>query len=66
MEYLNDRIFESIENLESFPKMGRKVPELNNPMIRELILQNYRIIYKYNEDNIIIITISHGSRKLHL
>ncbi|MBN1216762.1 MAG: type II toxin-antitoxin system RelE/ParE family toxin [Candidatus Lokiarchaeota archaeon] len=63
---MNDRIFESIENLESFPKMGRKVHKLNNPMIRELILQNYRIIYKYNENNIIIITISHGSRKLHL
>lgn len=65
-EYLYERIFELIDNLKSFPKMGRQVPELNNPIIRELVLQNYRIVYQHFEDKIEIITISHGRRLLKI
>ncbi len=65
-EYLYERILESIDNLKSFPNMGRQVPELKNPKIRELILQNYRIVYQYFEDKIEIITIFHGKRLLRI
>ena len=65
-EYLYERIFESIENLKSFPEIGRRVPELKNPNIRELILQNYRIVYQYLKDKIEIITIFHGKRLLRI
>lgn len=34
-----------IEKLKIFPHSGRIVPEYNNPDIRELIYQNYRIVY---------------------
>ena len=65
-EYLYERIFESIENLKSFPEMGRRVPELKNPNMREIILQNYRVIYQYFKDKIEIITIFHGKRLLRI
>jgi len=29
-------IYEKIENLESFSKIGRRVPELENPNVREI------------------------------
>ena len=55
-----------IDNLKEFPKIGRKVPELNDPDIRELILRNYRLVYKISEDKIYIIRIIHGSRILNI
>ena len=57
-----EQVRERIENLRNFPKLGRKVPELDDPSIRELILRNYRIIYRVSEENIQIIRIIHGSR----
>ena len=42
------------------------VPESDDPNDRELIFKNYRIIYNYQEDNIEIITIIHGSRQLRI
>lgn len=61
-----DRIFEMVEHLELFPEMGRKVPEDDDPKVRELIYKNYRIIYQVKEDYLEIITVIHGSRLLKL
>lgn len=41
-----EELREKVGNLVQFPKMGRKVHELNDPNIRELILRNYRLIYR--------------------
>ena len=65
-EYFYERIFESIDNIKSFPEMGRRVPELKNPNMRELILQNYRIVYQFLEDKIEIVTIFHGKKLLRI
>ncbi|MGH8019801.1 MAG: type II toxin-antitoxin system RelE/ParE family toxin [Opitutaceae bacterium] len=35
--------------LGSFPFSGRKVPEFDHPVIRELILPPYRIVYRVDE-----------------
>lgn len=35
--------------LADLPFMGRVVPEFGDPMIRELILQPYRIVYRIDE-----------------
>ena len=65
---LFENIHEIIENLNSFPKMGRKVPESDNPEDRELIVQNYRIIYQFIEERevVFIKMIIHGSRLLRI
>lgn len=44
-EQLTDKLFQKAENLAQFPQMGRIVPEIGKPEIRELIFRNYRIIY---------------------
>ncbi len=53
-----------VKMLESFPFMGRTVPEINQYMIRELIYKSYRIIYQIFENEIYIIRVIHSSRNI--
>lgn len=57
-------IFEAIEQLIKFPGSGRVVPELKDPAIRELILGNYRLVYRFKKDLIELLTVYHGARIL--
>ena len=59
-----DLIFQEVELLVSSPKMGRVVPEIGSKQIRELIIGNYRIIYRIEKINISILTIRHGKQIL--
>jgi plasmid stabilization system protein ParE len=58
------KILKLIEKLEYFPDIGRIVPEYNILSLRELIYQNYRIIYKINNHSIYIIYIGHNAKLL--
>ena len=58
-----ENILQSIETLEKFPKIGRIVPEIDDPDVREIIYTKYRIMYRINEDHVEILSIIHGSRK---
>ena len=60
------KIYDTIQKLKIFPNIGRVVPETNNPSIREIIFQNYRIVYRNMIEYIEIITIFHGSRSLKI
>ena len=45
------KIISTIEDTAAFPFSGRKVPEKNNPLIREKIVRShYRVIYRLNEE----------------
>ncbi|MEQ9415807.1 MAG: type II toxin-antitoxin system RelE/ParE family toxin [Cyclobacteriaceae bacterium] len=60
-----ERLFERTLILETYPKAGRAVPEVDQENLRELIEGNYRIIYRiYSQDRIDIITVHHSSRLL--
>ena len=59
-----DRIFEMVEYLKLFPKIGRQVPESDDSSVKEIIYKAYRIIYQIKEDYLEIITVIHGSRLL--
>ncbi|TFG10821.1 MAG: type II toxin-antitoxin system RelE/ParE family toxin [Promethearchaeota archaeon] len=61
-----NRILEMANHLDQFPKLGRKVPEYNDPDIREILYKNYRIIYLIKEEWLEIISVFHSSRKLRL
>ena len=41
-----ERILELGESLPEQPKLGRVVPELNNPEVRERFIYSYRLIYE--------------------
>ena len=49
------KIFERTSILESQMHIGRIVPEFENPSIRELIEENYRIIYEIFEGSSVAI-----------
>ena len=60
-----ERLFTSTNVLKQNPRIGRMVPEFNNPNIRELIRGSYRIIYRIvDESRIDIITVHHSARLL--
>ena len=46
--------------------MGRVVPEIGNPDIRELIFKKYRIVYRLNANCIEILTVFEGHRLLRI
>jgi toxin ParE1/3/4 len=59
-----ERIIEAVERLENFPLLGRPVPETDDEKIREIFLQNYRIIYRIETNRLLVLTIIHGARDL--
>jgi plasmid stabilization system protein ParE len=63
---LVEQVVLSVERLLRFPKLGRVVPETQDENIRELVHQNYRIIYRIAGERVEILTIVHGSRDLTL
>lgn len=61
------RIRERARLLRTKPFLGRIVPEIQDDSIRELILGNYRIIYKIvSEDRIDILTVHHSAKLLRI
>jgi toxin ParE1/3/4 len=57
-------VIASVERLQLFPKSGRMVPELHDPRVREILLGNYRIVYRAGEEAVEVLTIWHGARLL--
>jgi toxin ParE1/3/4 len=51
------------EALAEPPRLGRKVPELNDPKLREISVYSWRIIYHLREDNVFIVTLIHKRRQ---
>lgn len=57
--------FERANILNKHPNSGRIVPELNIPEVRELVMGNYRIIYRIVSDaRVDILTVHHSHRLL--
>lgn len=50
--------------LSRFPRSGRKVPEFDDDDTRELLAYSYRIIYRIEENEVMISAVIHGRRVL--
>jgi addiction module RelE/StbE family toxin len=61
-----DRAFRATDRLANYPRSGRIVPELAVENIREIILGNYRLIYRIRQDQVQVVTVHHGARRLDL
>ncbi len=61
-----ERIHQSTERLRQFPESGRTVPEFPHLPHREIIVDNYRVIYRYaaDSDRVFVIAVVHGRRLL--
>lgn len=58
-----ERLIAAVQPLESFPQLGRIVPE-GDGRHREVLVRPYRIIYRVDGKQVLIVTIVHGSRHL--
>ena len=61
-----DQIIEHADLLSVKPRMGRTVPELANPDIRELIFKKYRIVYRLKANCIEMLTVFEGHRRIRI
>ena len=50
--------------LARFPQAGRMVPEYDDENMREPIVYDYRIIYRLEQDEALIVAVIHGKRVL--
>ncbi|MCB2181419.1 MAG: type II toxin-antitoxin system RelE/ParE family toxin [Desulfobulbaceae bacterium] len=57
-------LFGRVELLKSSPLSGRMIPETRREELRELIYDNYRIIYRVEKNKISVLTIRHGRQIL--
>lgn len=61
---VTQKILDLGRSLPVFPEAGRTVPELNDPAIRERFVYSYRVIYRVEQDRILVIAVVHGRRLL--
>jgi toxin ParE1/3/4 len=52
------------ENLSRLSSRGRIVPELSQEKLRELLIENYRLVYRVRSTSVEIITVFEGHRQL--
>lgn len=61
---LVERLITSTERIKSFPESGRRVPEVSDPKVRELLVEGYRVIYRLKKGMAQVLTVIHGARSL--
>jgi len=61
-----ERIWQSAQRLCQFPESGHRLPEYPQLPHRELVVGNYRVIYRHDsqKDEVIVVTVTHGARRL--
>ena len=59
-----NRIIDAVEHVAVFPNSGRAVPEIGRDDIREIILEDYRIVCQIYDDRIIVLTVFEGHMRL--
>ena len=50
--------------LADFPHIGRVVPELGDEYIRERFVYSYRLVYRIEQEKILVVAVVHGKRLL--
>lgn len=61
---LMDRLTRRSQQIGTFPRSGRSVPEYEAPDIREVIEGSYRIIYRIKEEQIDVLAVMHSAQQL--
>lgn len=60
-----EEMFDSVKRLEKFPESGRKVPEIDRENIREIVNGNYRVIYKIENNKLLVLTVKSYRQQLN-
>ena len=51
-------------SLRVFAERGRRVPEYDDPSVRELIVRKYRLVYRVHPKRVDVLRIIHGAREM--
>jgi len=56
------KVRKRLTQLQSFPEIGREVPEFNDPTIRELIEPPFRIVYRFDGETASVVRVWRSER----
>jgi plasmid stabilization system protein ParE len=56
-KHWRDSILAEVDLLEAGPDLGAAVPGKESDSLREILLENYRLVYRIDGDDIYIVTI---------
>lgn len=59
-----ERVVLATRRLRDFPESGRMIPEADDNTLREIIVQDYRVMYRVEDKRVLILAVMHGSRDL--
>ncbi|GAA5127739.1 type II toxin-antitoxin system RelE/ParE family toxin [Alloalcanivorax gelatiniphagus] len=63
-EAVVNKIIEVSDTLAEHPNRGRIVPDWGLPDVRERFIYSYRLIYRVAEDEVAVLAVIHGRRRL--
>jgi plasmid stabilization system protein ParE len=63
---LLEQALHAAERLSTLSHRGRMVPELEDSSIREVFVGRYRLLYRVEEDQVVVLTFLHGARDFSL
>jgi toxin ParE1/3/4 len=63
-ERLLIQALDAASSLDVFSERGRVVPEFDQPNVRELLVQRYRLLYEVSAPEVQILAFIHGARDL--
>lgn len=64
-DFWEKEFFKKIQLLESFPNMGRIVPEIGSIRnFREIFVGKYRVLYVVSKTILVIVGVRHGAKPL--
>jgi toxin ParE1/3/4 len=49
-------------SLATLSERGRVVPEMNDPTIREIVVFRYRLMYRVENERVVVVAFVHGAR----
>jgi addiction module RelE/StbE family toxin len=61
---LVQRIIDRVDGLKKFPLSGGFIDEDNRHIYRQLIQGNYRVIYRCDGGDVVVVAVYHGARLL--
>jgi toxin ParE1/3/4 len=59
-----ERILVAVDRLANYPKLGQRVPELDDESLRQVIVVPYRVIYRLGAQSVDVAAVVHGARDL--
>ena len=61
---LVDEVRSAARSLRTFPSRGRVLPEVGDEAVRELFIKSYRLSYELRGNDVVILAVIHGARRL--